>query len=81
MSLGAIKKLKDKKQWENKFLVNILEIILIKKMYVEINEIYKSSNKSSSRSLITKILKRLAEWEFNSNHSVKLTCFLLDVIQ
>ena len=39
-----------------------------------INEIYRHIKKSSKKSLIDKISKRLLELEFKSNHSIKSKC-------
>ena len=43
-------------------------------MYVEIGKIYNHVNRSSEKSLIEKISKRLLEVEFKSNHLIKSKC-------
>ena len=44
------------------------------KILKAINEIYRHIKKSSKKSLIDKISKRLLELEFKSNHSIKSKC-------
>ena len=43
-------------------------------IFKEINKIHRYIKKSSKKSLIGKIWKRLLELEFKSNHSIKSTC-------
>ena len=43
-------------------------------IFKEINKIHKHIKKSSKKSLIGKISKRLLELEFKSNHSIKSKC-------
>ena len=44
-------------------------------IFKEINKIHKHIKKSSKKSLIGKISKRLLELEFKSDHSIKSKCF------
>ena len=43
-------------------------------IFKEINEIHKNIKKSTKKSLVLNLSKRLIELEFKSNHSIKSKC-------
>ena len=73
-----INKLKDKKL-QKKIVCKVIRINPDEKdfdMDIEIGRIYNHIKKSSEKSLIDKISKRLSELEFKSNHLIKSKCML-----
>ena len=79
-----VMKLKDKKRYNKKWIVFLLELILTKKINIfkEINRIHRHIKKSNQKineestkiSLIRDLSKILLELKFNSNHSIKPKC-------
>ena len=65
-------KMKDKKCKKKNLIAYLLELILIKNIHSHIK-------KSTKKSLIDDLSKRLLELEFKSNHSIKSKCLKLIV--
>ena len=65
-------KMKDKKCKKKNLIACLLELILIKNIHSHIK-------KSTKKSLIDDLSKRLLELEFKSNHSIKSKCLKLIV--
>ena len=52
----------------------LLELILIKEIFREINKIHRHIHKATKKSLIDDISERLVGLEFKSYHSIKSKC-------
>ena len=70
-------KYKGTNQYKKNLVVDLIRINLVKQNFSilkAINEICRYIEKLTEKSLIDKIWKRLLEFEFKSNHSIKSKC-------